>query len=86
MESNPCYLTHLQTLLERWSCWQYYGPASDVYLCGRALQSPIPSASGDASYVCFRRIEHVLCEIGVFRHNRYKNLQRGFSESGLNAN
>ena len=36
------------------------------YFCGRALQSPITSASGDASYVCFQgEMEHVFCEIGI---------------------
>jgi len=59
------------------SCWQYCGFTSDIYFCGRALQSPIAwrletisSASGDASYIWFSsRMEHVFCEISIFQQN-----------------
>ncbi|RKY86717.1 hypothetical protein DRQ11_07885, partial [candidate division KSB1 bacterium] len=44
------YLTQVQILSEKWSCWQYCGLTSHIYFCRRALQSPIPSTSGDASY------------------------------------
>ncbi|MCD6170199.1 MAG: hypothetical protein J7J76_06610, partial [Candidatus Latescibacteria bacterium] len=34
--------------------WTHF---SDICSCGRALQSPIPSASGDASYNLFLKVE-----------------------------
>ena len=49
------YFTQVQILSEKWSLWQCYGLTSDTHFCGRALQNPIPSASGDASYNLFSR-------------------------------
>ena len=45
-------------------------PVGGFYFCGRALQSPITSASGDDSIGVWRRLlqgrmEHVFCEIGI---------------------
>ncbi|RKY69378.1 MAG: hypothetical protein DRQ24_10835 [Candidatus Latescibacterota bacterium] len=34
--------------------WSHF---SDIYCCGRALQSPIPSASGEAPHNLFLKVE-----------------------------
>ena len=66
------------------SCCQYYGLTSDIYFCGRALQSLIPSASGDASYICFQgRVGHVFCETGLFRENLSRRQSQTFLETPL---
>jgi len=56
MESSPGFILHgCRFCRKKWSYWQCYGLTSGIHFCGRALQSRIPSASGDASYNLFSR-------------------------------
>jgi len=82
------YLTQAGILSEKWSWWQYYGPTSDIHFCGRVLQSPTPSASGDASYNLFFRVEESAfsAKLPFFRRicaTDGKIFRGVFSESGL---
>jgi len=73
MNRTLAYLIQVQIMSEKWTSWWYYGTISDIHFCGRALQSPIPSASADASCNLFKaRMGWLFCEIAIFQQNLAK--------------
>ncbi|RKY76468.1 hypothetical protein DRQ00_08650, partial [candidate division KSB1 bacterium] len=67
MELLPVLWTHFRYLF-LWEDSTFVGGLSRARLHQRL--ETIPSASGDASYICFQGgMEHVFCEIAIFQQN-----------------